>query len=365
MIKLPPLPKPDVGTKIAVAEYIKPSTPTRRVMRAASKPLRIITERNVSPAPDADDDNDDGDVQKKGWCYHVCQAVPLVCKNFKLKMLDHLLLGGEHSKKVSPGFYSPVKSKESCTSEEKKEIVMASPSFGMFSLFKYHLKRGYLNKELKKHNKIYCSHIFSLILALPILVFIAQWLLYGSLMLHEIKNYKGTICSNSDTFENKMMISGICLIYFVRSFFLWDNMTNSLSLKKMNRVDNITAILDTFQEFSFTLFVYGANIWVVFVEQDIQNMILNSLAMEFLMMLDNEFEELYFRYMPGTAEDIYDNVFVSYDENKVLLSDRQKKDVCFKCFSYAVFVPYKLLVITMFLFPFFCFFMVFAGPICK
>ena len=63
---IPPLPKPDVGTKIAVAEYIKPSTPTRRVMRAASKPLRIITERNVSPPPDTDDDNDDGDVQKKG-----------------------------------------------------------------------------------------------------------------------------------------------------------------------------------------------------------------------------------------------------------------------------------------------------------
>ena len=217
------------------------------------------------------------------------------------------------------------------------------------------LKGGILNKELKKHNKIYCSHIFSLILALPVLVFIAQWLLYGSLMMHEIKNYKGTICSNSDTFENKMMISGICLIYFVRSFFLWDNMTNSLSLKKMNRVDNITAILDTFQEFSFTLFIYGANIWVVFVEQDIQNMILNSLAMEFLMMLDNEFEELYFRYMPGTAEDVYDNVFVSYDENKTLLSDRQKKDVCFKCFSYAVFIPYKLLVITMFYSPSFVF----------
>ena len=182
---------------------------------------------------------------------------------------------------------------------------------------------------------------------------------------HEIKIYNGTLCENTAKIENKMMISGICLIYFVRSFFLWDNITNSLSLKKMNKINSITAILDTFQEFSFTLIVYIANIWVVFIEKDIQNMILNSLAMEFLMMLDNEFEELYFQYMPGSADDIYDNIFVSYDENKILLKDRLDKDRCFRCFSIAVFIPYKILVIATFLFPVFCGFMVFAGPICK
>jgi hypothetical protein len=302
---------------------------------------------------------------KKTYCDHVCEAVPLICKNFRMKMGDHLLLGGEHAKKISPGFHSPAQMDEETTPEEKKEIVLASPSFGMFSLFKYHLKYGYLNKELKKSNKIYCSHIFSLIMALPVLVFIGQWLLYGALVSHEISTYNGTMCENEGSIENKMMISGICIIYFVRSFFLWDNITNSLSLKKMNKVNSFTAIIDTFQEFAFTLFVYGANIWVVFVESDIQNMILNSLAMEFLMVLDNEFEELYFRYMPGSAEDIYDNVFVSYDENKLLFEDRQKDDKCFRCFSFTMFIPYKLLVLSIFLFPVFCFFMMFAGPLCK
>ena len=89
---------------------------------------------------------------------------------------------------------------------------------------------------------------------------------------------------------------------------MWDNITNTLSLKKMNRVSSISAILDTFQEFSFSLLVYSANIWVVFVEKDIKDMILNSLAMEFLMTLDNEFEEFYFQNLPGSAEDIYDNI---------------------------------------------------------
>jgi len=313
----------------------------------------------------AENNNSYENTIKKTYCDHVCEAIPLVCKNFKMKMFDHLLLGGEHTIKVSDGFNSPAMMDEDATPEEKKDIVLASPSFGMFSLFKYHLKYGYLNKELKKSNKVYCSHIFSLILALPILVFIGQWLLYGALISHEINVYDGHICDNESSMENKMMIGGISIIYFVRSFFLWDNITNSISLKKMNKVNSFTSIIDTFQEFSFTLVVYGANIWVVFIENDIQNMILNSLAMEFLMILDNEFEELYFQYMPGSAEDIYDNIFVSYIENKLLLEDRRKDDKCFRYFSNIMFIPYKVLVLSIFLFPAFCLFMVFAGPICK
>ena len=171
-------------------------------------------------------------IEKKSYWMNVCEAFPLVCKSFKLKMIDHLLLGGEHARKISPGFSSPIKDEGEITPDEKKEIVKASPSFGMFSLFKYHVKHGYKNQELKENNKIYCSHIFSLLLALPILVFIGQWLLYSALVADEVKSFNGTICGNTDTIENKMMISGISIIYFVRSFFLWDNITNSISLKK-------------------------------------------------------------------------------------------------------------------------------------
>jgi hypothetical protein len=305
-------------------------------------------------------------IEQKTYCEHVCSAIPLIFKNFKLKMADHLLLGGEHMQKISPGYHSPiVPNMDNISSEEKKEIVKASPSFGMFSLFKYHIKRGYLNKELKKTNKIYCSHIFSLIFALPIMIFVGQWLLYMALIMHEVNTFDDYICKNEGSFENKLMIAGISIVYFARSFFIWDNLTNSLSLSKMNRVNSYTSIIDTFQEFSFILFVYGANIWVVFVDGDIYNMVLNSLAMEFLMQLDNEFEELYFQYLPGAADDIYDNIFVSYHENKELLEERQEKDKCFRCFSCMVYIPYKLLVISIFLFPIFCFFMIFAGPICK
>ena len=111
--------------------------------------------------------------------------------------------------------------------------------------------------------------------------------------------------------------------------------------------------------------VYGANIWIILVEDDLQNMILNSLAMEFLMQLDNEFEEIYFDNMPGSAEDIYDNTFVTYEENRELVEKRQKKSRCFRYTSYALFVPYKLLVLAIFLFPAFCFFTAILGPVCR
>ena len=276
--------------------------------------------------------------KKKSCCKQVCSSIPLIFKNFYLKMIDHMLLGGEQAIKVSPGFNSPIcRMNSDISSEEKKEIVMASPSFGMFSLFKYHIQRGYQNQELKKENKILLSHIFSLLFALPILVFLGQWMLFFALIINESKNYAGTVCPNEGDLSNKLMICGTALIYFARSFFLWDGLTDSLNLSKINKVDSYTAILDTFQEFSFSLVVYGANLWIVFFEYDIQNMILNSLAMEFLMVLDNEFEEFYFKYLPGAAEDIYDNVFVSYHENKELLDNLSQIYLVF-LFSQKIFI---------------------------
>ena len=94
-------------------------------------------------------------------------------------------------------------------------------------------------------------------------------------------------------------------------------------------------------------------------------MILNSLAMEFLMQLDNEFEEMYFEYLPGSAEDIYDTIYVTYSENKELIKDRQDRSRCFKYTSICLFIPYKILIVALFVFPIFCLFVMIAGTICK
>jgi len=190
-------------------------------------------------------------------------------------------------------------------------------------------------------------------------------MLYLALMAHEVRTFDGDVCPNRQPLEDKLMMCAIGMLYFVRSFYLWDNLTTRIDLQKMNRVDNVAAILDTFQEFMFVLMVYGANLWIVFVEDEMRDMILNSVAMEFLMQLDNEFEELYFENLPGAAEDIYDTIFVTYEENRQLIQKRRTESRFFRCFSCTLMVPYKLLVIGIFCFPAFCFFVMIAGPICK
>lgn len=234
------------------------------------------------------------------------------------------------------------------TDEQKVEAVIDEPKFGMFALFQYHVKFGYKNEQFQKRNRVYCSHLFSLWTALPVLIFCAQWLLYIGLVVHKIRTYKDGWCPNKAPYEQKVVMSGVAMLYFVRSFFLWDNVVDRASKHKV--ISSCITICDYMQEFSFNLVCYATNIYMVFTETDVTNMILDSMAMEFLMMLDNEFEQWYFKLIPGSAVDIYDKFFVE-----------TKKSKC----QYICCLPYKLLLIALILFPFACFVMIFYGAICK
>jgi hypothetical protein len=160
-----------------------------------------------------------------------------------------------------------------------------------------------------------------------------------------------------------MMMLGIGLIYFIRSFFIWDSLT--VQNIKMNRMDNISAIMDTFQEFLFNILVYTANLWLIFGEDDIQNMIMNSLAMEFLMRADNEFEEFYFSNVPEASLEIYDTMYVNKKENQRLVSKKRDQSFVYNSVSCVLVLLYKLLVIVIFLFPIFCAVVTIGGAICK
>ena len=284
------------------------------------------------------------------------------------KFQDDLLTGTEHGIKISPDCNTPIKSLSMIIGtpddEEKKEIVLSDPKFGMFTLMKYHLTRGYKNEILKRKNAFYCSHIFSLLAFLPLLIFISQWSIYVALIANELDEFDGDFCPNKANWKKKLIMFGSCLIYFTRSFFLWDNLTDRTRLRKMIPSTNILVMLDTFQEFGFNLFVYIANLWIIFVDDNVQDMILNCLAMEFLMNLDNEFEELYFHYLPEAAIDIYDNIFVNYYENQQIIHKKQKNK-SFKCVHCCSWLPFKLLLISLFLFPLGCFFSIFYLPVCK
>ena len=297
----------------------------------------------------------------------ITSNINLISSYIKAKLRDDLLIGTEHSEKIVPDCKTPnchEYDENNVTDDEKIQIVQHDPKFGMFSLFKYHLKRGYTNDVLKKKNAIYSSHIFSLLFALPIIVFLTQWFIYISLMSEVSESYSDNqICPADAKWQKKMTMIAVTLLYFVRSFFLWDNLTNRTRLNKMTPSVDIWVMLDTFQEFGFNLMVYGANLWIVFNGENVQDMILDSLAMEFIMNLDNEFQSMYFEYVPEAAIDIYDHIFITYDKNQERLKHK-RESLKFRIVEKITYIPFKILVFALMLFPVFCLFMIFYGAVC-
>ena len=285
--------------------------------------------------------------------------------HIKKQLREDLFIGGERARRVLPMCNISSTTDDEKSVEDKIDVVLADPKFGMFGLFKYHWQRGYKNEELIKHNVVYCSHIFSLWAALPIVVFLAQWIMYLALVKDLYQNYDGGACPNSSSIESKMLMVGVAMVYFVKSFFLWDSLVDRTRCKKMAPSTSYIVILDSIQEFGFNLCVYAANLWLVFTEQDVGNALLDSLAMEFLMILDNQFMEMYISYLPGVAVDIYDNVFVSHTENKLLIANKMDTSRCFKCVKSVTYIPFKILQVTTMIFPLFCAFMGFYGLACK
>ena len=306
--------------------------------------------------------------KRKSICTILYDNLSFLCNHLSAKMHDDLLIGTEHSRKIIPDCTTPSRGftieEPNLSQAEKADIIITDPKFGMFSLFKYHVTRGYKNEKLKEKNAFYCSHVFSLLAALPIIIFIAQWSIYIAMVANEIDGYDGSICPNASDWKRKLIMFGASSVYFVRSFFLWDNLTDRTRLQKLTPSIDILVMIDTFQEFGFNLFVYAANLWIIFVEDEVQDMILNCLAMEFLMNLDNEFEEMYFKYLPEAAIDIYDNIFVNYYENYSIIN-KKNKSWGFCCIKYTTWLPFKLLVISLLIFPVLCFISIFYLPICK
>jgi hypothetical protein len=276
-------------------------------------------------------------------------------------------MGPNTEKKVLPECITPKNDSEEydISPEEKTELVLQDPKFGMFSLFAYHLYSGNHSFAMKRRNTVFCSHIFSLIFALPILVFITQWIMYISIVRHQMRTYDGGICPNSAQPEERLLMIAVSLFYFIKSFFLWDNIVDRTHRKRMIPATSYIVMLDTFQEFGFNILVYLTNLWVIFAEKDFLNMFFNTIAMEFLMEMDNLFEREYFEYLPGVAVDIYDNYFVSYRDNLIMVNQKSHDSFSFRCCRRITWLPFKFLIMLFLALPVICFSMIFFGAVCK
>ena len=194
-----------------------------------------------------------------------------------MKLRDNMLLGTEHTIKILPDCDGPEEQQSIFrhNRRRKKSNRSKRPKFGMLVYLNTKspadIKTTYLKQ--KHHVLLTCSTLAFL----PILIFVSQWSIFISLAAHEIMRFDGNFCPNKSTWEKKLLMFAVAAVYFTKSFFLWDNLTDRTRLKKMLPATDIWVMLDTIQEFGFNLLIYGANLFIVYVEDDLQNIILNSL----------------------------------------------------------------------------------------
>lgn len=238
------------------------------------------------------------------------------------------------------------------TDDEKVECVCNDPKFGMFSLMS--LCNGV--------SSTYCSSTFATLCALPVCVFVAQWAMFVGLMAHKLRT-PVEVCPNTADVDGKLVMVGISLIYFVNSFFQWDNVVSRRRATKVFPADNVLVLMDVWQEFLFNLLVYVANLCIIYTTDDVLDMLFNSLAMEFVTSLDNEFERTFFTYQPELAVSIYDTYFVSAEKSRALRAENRHPS--FRCALWVSYVPFKLLNVCFALLPVFCGGMILFGAVCK
>lgn len=291
----------------------------------------------------------------------------MIKAHLKEQMGDDLFVGLDRKRRVVPECRIPSNNSDdnNVSLEEKVDCVVSDPKFGMFSFFYYHWKTGRNNKQLTDRNVVYCSHIFSYWSALPIMVFISQWTMYIALVIYIYEHTDNTVCPNESPLDQKLLLFGISILYYVKSFGMWDNVVDRSRRKRMIPSNSYIVIIDSLQEYGFNLLVYLANLWIVYYETSLINMLLDSLALEYLMILDNQFKEMYFSYLPMAANDIFDNEFVTYSQNKVLIKDKEEKSCCFRNFRRCTYIPFKLLQIGLLFFPLLCLSVGIYGIFCK
>jgi hypothetical protein len=159
-------------------------------------------------------------------------------------------------------------------------------SFGLFSIFMTH-----------PHQTCFDS----LIRILPILLLSSQWMIPLGMGLSQWREYKEGWCPATATLTNRFLIFAIAVMYFCRSVLIFgdkyvafagkNKKTKALMRSKLSEWGHIDDIMDI----SYEGILYVMNLWLVFIATSPLDIVLNSLAMEFVMQLDNEFKENYFK----------------------------------------------------------------------
>jgi hypothetical protein len=168
--------------------------------------------------------------------------------------------------------------------EENLEDVSRDPRFGLCRLTQYACRTKGTS----------CTEQCSLG---PVCIIVLQWLFFIVVLVQE-KNTpwcpKGTA---------RIMYAGIAMLYFTRVANLWDDFVDRCDTCKRAK-PSWASLFDTIHEHTLGVAVPAVNL-VLILRAEPLDMLLNSVALDFIHELDNLYLEAYMRNVPEAREHIY------------------------------------------------------------
>ena len=194
------------------------------------------------------------------------------------------------------------------------------------------------------------------VISVVFLVLCAQILLPVVFVSYHWENYNGGICPSSGTAKARVAMFAVAALYTAKLIMrMIDSFREHIFAYSKWRPDVAVSSLDSLNnlDVTWTLVwegaIYMMNLWVIFLADNVEDMVLNCLAGEFMTQVDGEIVALYLK--------IYD-----IDGKAYVLADRKNTGSisgCWKCLSFFIghllSFSYTLIAIITLVF----------GPMCK
>jgi len=137
-------------------------------------------------------------------------------------------------------------------------------------------------------------------------VIIVQIAVPMMLLQHSMNDYNDGRCPADADMKTRLLSFFVALIYIVKVTLLIETkISSSKFITFYNRRSSdlhLFLLLDYFMDVGYEILIYLLNLFIVFTESDFFDLLLNALALEFIMQFDDEMKEMYHKTNKPTMD---------------------------------------------------------------
>jgi hypothetical protein len=174
--------------------------------------------------------------------------------------------------------------------EEWQDFLQSRSNVGLMTIM-------YMQMQSHDNPSLMISLIRLKVCYLLLLVIVAQLMIPVLLLMYSVDNSEIEIfCPSSADGISRAVAFALGCIYQVRIMLLLGSKPSESAEAKEGKATlrlQLSLLFDSFMNFIYELCVYFINLWIVFVTSDPLNMVLNALALEFVLQLDDVAKERY------------------------------------------------------------------------